>query len=181
MSLRHATLGLLSHHPLTGYDLKKHFDGSVAHFWQADQAQIYRTLAGLVADGLAEVRVVAQDGRPDRKEHRITAEGLAELDEWLASPLAVEVDREPFLARVFFAGRLTPRGVAALLHQREEATRAQLERLSALLPSAAAAAESGGLGGLLRRATLTNGIRHVETELAWIEEIRGQVQEIERP
>lgn len=181
MSLRHAVLGLLSHGPLTGYDLKKHVDGSVAHFWQADQAQIYRTLAGLVADGFAEVHVVAQDGRPDRKEHHVTAGGLAELGDWLASPLAVDVVREPFLARVFFAGRLPPSGVAALLDQREGAARAQLERLRALLPSADAAAAAGGLGGLLRRATLINGIRHVETELAWLDEVRGQVLENGEP
>ncbi len=44
MSLKHAILGFLELSPFSGYDLKKAFDGSVQHFWPADQAQIYRTL-----------------------------------------------------------------------------------------------------------------------------------------
>ena len=44
MSLKHAVLGFLSIAPMTGYDLRKHMEESVAHFWPADQAQIYRTL-----------------------------------------------------------------------------------------------------------------------------------------
>jgi len=45
MSLPHAILGFLREQPLTGYALKtQRFDVSVANFWPADQAQIYRTL-----------------------------------------------------------------------------------------------------------------------------------------
>ena len=33
MSLDHAILGFLSYEPMSGYDLKKLFDQSVAHFW----------------------------------------------------------------------------------------------------------------------------------------------------
>src|SRR5579875_1236367 len=44
MSLTHAILGFLNRQPMTGYDLKTQcFDISVAYFWPADQAQIYRT------------------------------------------------------------------------------------------------------------------------------------------
>src|SRR5258705_13680872 len=53
MSLAHAILGMLQTRPMTGYDLKVEcFDNSIAHFWQADQAQIYRTLDKLAEDGL---------------------------------------------------------------------------------------------------------------------------------
>ena len=49
MSLKHAILGFLGYTSLSGYDLKKAFDGSVQHFWPADQSQIYRPLAQLTA------------------------------------------------------------------------------------------------------------------------------------
>ena len=44
MELKHAILGLLSIQPMSGYDLNRAFSNTVAHFWYADQSQIYRTL-----------------------------------------------------------------------------------------------------------------------------------------
>ncbi|WP_166789744.1 PadR family transcriptional regulator [Cryobacterium fucosi] len=102
--------------------------------WSGDQSQIYRTLALLVAEGLAEVEVIAQDGRPDRRVHRITPTGLTALREWPASPLPPETPHDAFLVRVFFVG------------------------------------EPVDLAHALRRATLRNGIRHAEAELAWLGE-----------
>ncbi len=80
MSLKQAILGFLSVAPMTGYTLRKNMDASVAHFWPADQTQIYRTLSTLVDDGLVDVRVIHQDGKPDQREHHILPAGLAELD-----------------------------------------------------------------------------------------------------
>ena len=58
MKLRHAILGLLSHHPQSGYDLSRAFSSSVVHFWYADQSQVYRTLDRLEADGAISTRVI---------------------------------------------------------------------------------------------------------------------------
>ena len=51
MSLRHALLGVLKDQPLTGYDLVRHFQGTVGFLWSAPQSQIYHTLAKF---GIAE-------------------------------------------------------------------------------------------------------------------------------
>jgi hypothetical protein len=56
MALPHAILGFLDYGPMSGYDLKKFFDQSVAHFWSATQSHIYKALenleqTGLVSDG----------------------------------------------------------------------------------------------------------------------------------
>ena len=51
------------------------FDASVRHFWPADQSQIYRTLSHLADKGLAELEVVEQIDRPDRKVYHITPAG----------------------------------------------------------------------------------------------------------
>jgi PadR family transcriptional regulator, regulatory protein AphA len=163
MSLRHAVLGFLSLRPLTGYDLKKYFDASVRHFWTADQAQIYRALSQMADEGLLEVHVVAQDGRPDRKEHHITPAGLAELDEWLCAPLEPQVTREPFLVKVFFAGRLSPSDTASMLDARIAAARRQLDVLRKIAAQATAALTQGpqAIEQLLTTATLENGIRQV--------------------
>lgn len=47
MSLKHALLGFLNYGPHTGYELKKVFDISVAHFWNAELSQIYPSLKAL--------------------------------------------------------------------------------------------------------------------------------------
>jgi DNA-binding PadR family transcriptional regulator len=164
MSLSHAILGLLDLAPMTGYDLKKTFDSSVAHFWAADQAQIYRTLAALVDDGAVDVRVVPQEGRPDRREHRITDAGRRRLETWLGSPLEPDRIREPFLARVFFAGREDPAVARRLLAERRAATEERLTALRSLPGPAGTTAER------LRTATLSYGVRQLEAELAWIDE-----------
>lgn len=184
MVLRHLVLGLLTIQPMTGYDLKRAFDSSVHHFWAADRSQLYRTLAGLVDAGLAEVEVVAQESYPDRKVHRITEAGRVALRDWLASPLEPDDDREPFLGRLFFADQLEDDGVAALLASR----RAQAEEAIALLTAeearvATVLAEDGpgasdvrGTRGLaLRLATLRNGLAHARAELAWLDETEREV------
>lgn len=164
MSLRYAVLGILSIQPMSGYELKKVIDHSVGHFWAADQSQVYRTLAGLVEEGLASRRTVVQDERPNLHVHNATERGLAALDEWLASPLRTPPKREPFLARLFFADRLPPEEIRELLESRRREASEQLAALEAIVISAA----DGDVGNMLRVATLENGIAHTKTELSWL-------------
>ena len=44
MSLRYALLALLTVEPMTGYDLSKRFESSVAYVWHAPDSQIYPEL-----------------------------------------------------------------------------------------------------------------------------------------
>src|SRR5215813_1793561 len=103
MSLAHAILGLLQQSPLTGYELKTdHFDGSIAHFWPADQAQIYRTLDKMTEQGWVESQIEFQTDRPIWKIYTTTERGRAELAHWLTTYQAIPVYREPFLIQLFF-------------------------------------------------------------------------------
>lgn len=171
MVLARIVLGLLSIAPMTGYDLKRHFDSTVRHFWAADKAQIYRTLAGLVAEGFAEIVTVPGSVAPDRQEHHITAAGREALAAWLVLEPERQVERDPFLARLFFAGTLDNEDVRALLAARRETTEAQLmifEELRADLSVTDRAAR-------LRLATLDNGIAHARAELGWLDAIEAEL------
>jgi PadR family transcriptional regulator, regulatory protein AphA len=107
MSLQHAILGILSVMPMTGYDLKTQaFDQSVAHFWQADQSQIYRTLSKMEADGWLTYELEVQDGRPNRKVYHLTPAGRAELARWLRTEQPLPTNREAFLVQLFFGASL---------------------------------------------------------------------------
>ena len=166
MILARLVLGLLNLAPMTGYDLKKVFDSSISHFWVADKAQIYRTLTTLVADGYATVEVVPQPSYPDRQEHHITAAGRAALLEWLASEVAPHAARDPFLARVFFAGNLPREQVLELLHTRRTEAEAALARFTGKRVTLRTAADDRA--SYLTIATLDNAIEHARAELAWL-------------
>lgn len=174
MALARIILGLLALAPMTGYDLKRHFDSSVRHFWWADKSQIYRTLSTLVADGLAEVETVAGRGAPDRQEHHITEAGRAALADWLVSPQERRAARHPFLARLFFAGDLDDDQLGTLLAERRAAVAAQLAEYERLRPEVLAEAAddraADDRAGTLRLATLEHGIAHARTELTWLDD-----------
>lgn len=169
MQLRHAILGLLDIAPQSGYDLGRAFARSVAHFWHADQSQVYRTLDRLEVDGAIETKTIPQQGKPDRRVHSLTDVGRAELSEWLRSPIESLQPKEPFLARLFFAAELGIDGVLALLDEREAAVRDELDQLR-MLPDA-----GGDLAAVLRMATLDAGIRQGEAELRWLRATREAV------
>src|SRR5713101_9245132 len=106
MSLKHALLGFINYGPMTGYELKKFFDASIAHFWNAELSQIYPALKAMEADGLVEMQVCMQSDRPNRKEYSITEEGRRQLLEWLAEPAESVQFRSPVLIKVFFGTSL---------------------------------------------------------------------------
>lgn len=138
MSLKHAILGLLTIQPMTGYDLKHAaFDTSIAHFWRADQAQIYRALDKMAGDGWVESTVEVQTERPNRRVYHITDAGRAELLNWLESPQPPPVYREPFLVQVFFAYMLPEAQTLAHMQDHIAAHRETLARYEALAPGLA--------------------------------------------
>ena len=46
----YAILGLLSHEPMTGYEIKKRMDTTLKFFWRASYGSIYPGLSELVQD-----------------------------------------------------------------------------------------------------------------------------------
>lgn len=190
MSLRYAILGFLTIRPFSGYDIKRYFDNSVRHFWSADQAAIYRTLADLEKDELVGHERVAQQTRPDRKLYHITPAGVAELDAWLVLPAAAVVRREPLLLKLFFTNRLGAEGLSAVIDSELAEVEAQLAEFKGILESierdraemlqqlgegdAAAAYRKVLLGPLI---TLTNGVR---LGVAYRDWLRGLTQAQER-
>lgn len=170
MVLARLILGLLCLSPMTGYELKKHFDSSINHFWNADKAQIYRTLAQLVDQGCATVRTVPQSNYPDRQEHHITEAGREVLNQWLSSGAAHSPERDPFMGQVFFAAELEREGIEQLLLERRQATQYVLDdylsQREGIDMRAAADRRS-----FLMAATLDHAIRQQAAELEWLDAV----------
>lgn len=170
MSLAHAILGFLHHQPMTGYDLKTTaFDETVAHFWPADQAQIYRTLEKLHADGFVTCAVEVQTDRPNRKVYSITPAGEAELRRWLAALQPLPVYREPFLIQLFFGEALPNAAIVAHLRDQRAQHQARLETYLAItLPPFDTPEVERAYK--LQRLTLDLGIRLEQAYLDWLDE-----------
>lgn len=174
MSLPHAILGFLAVRPLSGYDLKKAFDGSVRHFWTADQAQIYRALATLGADGLVATERVEQLDRPDRKVHHLTDAGRDALGAWLRAPTEAPPRREPFLLKLFFATIVDPDALGALLDAELDAVEADLAALAGVADAAVPAWRANGSPAALGPAlTLWSGVHLGTTYRAWLRDLRA--------
>lgn len=173
MSLDYAILGFLNYQPCSGYDLKKLFDTSVRHFWQADQSQIYRTLARLLEQGLAEQEIIEQDDRPDRKVYHITETGRQALRNWLAGPPPMDAARSAPLVQVFFAGQLSDAEILVKFEGFAAIMRALLERYEQV-PDTADLLKSEIQSQRERffwMLTLDNGIRNMRANLEWAENI----------
>jgi DNA-binding PadR family transcriptional regulator len=105
MSVRHALLGLLSDGPKYGLQLRQDFEATTGEVWPLNVGQVYTTLQRLERDGLVESDDRAAEG--PQKGFRITAEGEAELAQWLHTPPDLSAPpRDELVIKVLVATRL---------------------------------------------------------------------------
>lgn len=174
MALTHILLGLLDE-PATGYELKKLFDQSLSHFWDAEQSQIYTTLGRLKEEGLLTRKTVPSGKGPDRKVYQRTARGRKELLTWLAAGPDIGDLRIPYLAQTFFLQELDdPRDAVKFLRSLREHFRHRLEALRAIdaefqkeFPDYPSAVPDDHLYPAI---TLQFGLRRLQATLDWIDE-----------
>ena len=180
MSLAYTLLGFLNIEPMTGYDLKKNLDGSTQFFWHASLSQIYPTLKKLEAEGLTEVEVVPQEGKPDKKVYSITKAGRQALIAWLNEPLD---ERNPIKSavflRLFFLGILDKEDILSQLHCQLEAQRARLKRLQQAKVSTQETAQNPELARQAVIWKLMNqlGVLQMQTTVQWFEKAITIVEE----
>jgi PadR family transcriptional regulator, regulatory protein AphA len=169
--LSHAILGFLDYQPMSGYDLKKFFDQSVAHFWSATQSHIYKVLENLEKDEMVESEIIQQEGKPNRKQYKITEAGRAELRRWVSTPLPVDIKREAWLIQVFFAHNLDNEEIAHLFETRIEQLRTSLIQCQLAQKNIEANGRQGQIKRLtsLWQLTLDYGMDYYQNEINWLE------------
>ncbi len=104
---KYAILGMLSLEQMSGYDMKKRFDNSIAHFWNENYGHIYPVLKRLEHDGLVTKRTETTVGKPSRYIYSITEKGKQDLYEWLILPADRPTLRIELLLKLFF-GHIVP-------------------------------------------------------------------------
>jgi PadR family transcriptional regulator, regulatory protein AphA len=127
---KYAVLGLLSWQPMSGYDVKRAYEGSLGHFWGASYGQIYPILKELAADGLATSTTEREGGRPERNVFQITEAGRQALLAWLAQPLDPARPRLEVLVRLLHGFQAPPATSAAQVERYRAEQRAMLETVA---------------------------------------------------
>jgi DNA-binding PadR family transcriptional regulator len=163
-------LGMVSREPRSGYEIKAVVDNTTRFFWAASYGQIYPELKRLSEAGLIE-GIDASRGDRKRTVYAITADGEAELVDWLRRPPETIEMREEGLLKLFFSGVLEPAEAVETLRTMR-ATRLDLgERLRAMEPEKAALKDPFPL------MVLQAGIEFNEWFAGWCERMEAQLLE----
>ncbi len=125
-TLAYIILGLVGSRPMTGYDIKRAFDRSLATYWNAGHSQIYTTLKALAARRLVTSELVHQEGRPNRRVYSLTPAGEERLDRWLSEPVPPRYTKDEFLTKLFFCGLTSDQSALDHLETHLRALHAQL-------------------------------------------------------
>ena len=99
---RFVILGLLSHEPMTGYDIKKRIDSTLHYFWSASYGSIYPSLNELEKQELVTKHNQSVEGGRAKIVYEITELGREQLREWLSSPVEKDELRYETLLKLFF-------------------------------------------------------------------------------
>jgi DNA-binding PadR family transcriptional regulator len=152
-------LGLLERQPSHGYDLKRDYDAYFGRGKPLPYGQVYATLARLARDGKATAGPGEPGAGPERKRYEITPDGRAEVEAWLAEPVAPE----PHLQTVLFA-----KVVLALMLGRSAESYLDVQRASHLqrMRELTTFRRSAGVVDAL---LADHALFHLEADLRWID------------
>lgn len=182
MSLDHALLGFLAGEDLSGYDLKTRcLDERIAHFWTADQAQIYRTLERLERSRLVTTKRHRQQRRPDRKVFSITRAGREALDEWLGTPHPLPSYRDAFLIQVYFGADIPTDRLVAVLETHRELRQERLLALRAAARSADLERDARDPAAALRRMSFNAAMASERSAIDWLDDCLEELASFEIP
>lgn len=134
-----AVMACLTERPMHPYEMAATMrtrgqDASI----RLNYGSLYGVVETLLKRGLIEEHEVVREGRrPERTVYRITPEGSAEVDEWLAELLGTSAKEFPqFEAGLSLMGVLPPDRVVGLLDQRVVTLHERLSELDAIVAAA---------------------------------------------
>jgi PadR family transcriptional regulator, regulatory protein AphA len=177
-SLDLALLGLIAEVPgVSGYDIMKIFDLSMAHYWHAQPTQIYPTLDRMEEFGLIKRRNVVQRNRPNKRLYTITQAGERVLIEWLESPFEGINLKHPPLLRCRFLGHLGADGAIAVLKEERRSWAIHLKRYREIEKDYFADGRGyRNVNAMFSMFTLRRGIDWMEENIRWCDWAVGEVE-----
>ncbi len=168
--LGYAILGLIDKQKITGYDLTKIFNDSVADFWSANQSQIYPELKKLVQAGLIHYETIIQGEVLEKKLYSITKNGKEELEKWiLEDEPPLPQSKDIFKLRIYFAEHLGKEQLLKKFENRKEKCQNLLKRYNTKINEYQDLQHISPekLGDFI---LLKGAIKYLESQVSWIDE-----------
>jgi DNA-binding PadR family transcriptional regulator len=168
MSISKTFLGLLEDGPSHGYDLKREYDTRFGLDRPVAYGQVYATLSRLLKHGLVTVEAIEPGDGPERKRYAITADGVADVERWLAEPEKPELYLQSTLyAKVVIALRSGRPATEILDTQRAEHLRLMRELTRRKMG-----------GTFVDQLVCDHALFHLEADLRWLELTAARLDEL---
>lgn len=162
MSLKFATLGLLTEEPLHGYQVKQRFEALLGGTWEVNIGQVYSTLQRLERDDLIEP--VGNRGDRGKQAYQLTEHGRRVLEEWLAQPEKEPQElRQDLFVKLLLIRRLANGNLQRLLIGQR---RVYLQRLHDLTDLERRVRQEGRDDLVL---LIMGAILHTEADIKWLD------------
>lgn len=176
MSVRNAILGLLAQRPRHGYELRAAFEALVGgeEIWEVKPAQIYTTLTRLEDSGLIHQESVDQDGGPEKHIYGLTPQGRTELNEWFASGVEGEHQRDEFFIKLMLSIDDEKADPAHVIQAQRSELYKELHDLTKRRDLANPKKE------LAQIFMLDKMIMHLEADLKWLDLLDARLVEIRK-
>jgi DNA-binding PadR family transcriptional regulator len=166
VTISYALLGLLEGTSRHGYDLKQSYDRQFGGVKPIRFGQVYRTLAQLERDGRVTVVGVEAGAGPDRKRYSITAEGVTDLDAWLAEP----EEPQPQLQTLLFT-----KVVLALMSGRAAGKYLDVQRAKHLAAMKALTSARRKAASTQDAVLFDYQLFHIEADLRWLDHTESRL------
>ncbi|KYG31769.1 PadR family transcriptional regulator [Alkalihalobacillus trypoxylicola] len=179
MSLRYATLGLLSKWEASGYDIKKEFHDIMSIFWHTHLSQIYPELKKLENENLISSKLIPQMGKPDKKIYSITEDGREVLLKWLLESNEIPKIKDSFLMQTFFLDNIPVDEVLLKLNMQKKERRQRLEIMKIMSKEKLESIKERNVMTariLMASAVLRRGIEQEKQYIKWCEETISLVE-----
>ena len=163
MSLKYVLLGLLSHQPRYGYELKHEAERLLGGGAELNPGQLYPLLRKLAEQQWIVGERVEQEDRPDKRVFTLTEAGEQELHIWLDEPVSLQVGRSALFLHFVVLTLVRPETSADDLRKLRHRL---LEYIGQLVADRAKHEQSDDLA---TRALCEATILHAEADLKWIE------------
>lgn len=171
--LENIILGFLIISDMSGYDIKRFMEQSIAYFYDASFGSIYPMLKKLEETGMVTA-VETVDGGKYRKEYSITDRGKEAFFAWLNQPITLNRARHDHLVRIFFYRWLPPARAKELISGFIETIGREIRELEHLKE------KIHGGAGVFELGTLDYGQQYYRFTLHWCEEFLGKIDQLDR-
>ena len=164
-----AILGLLSIKPLSGYEIRKHIQNSLSHFWAESNGQIYPALNLLMKENLITLSTQQSSRKKICNTYSITEIGLIELKKWLQKEDDEKnVRRDENLLKLFFGKNMSKESCIQRFKNTKQKLLNKLDEYTNILQEIQKKSDSPHY--IYWELTLKNGISSVQAEINWCRE-----------